>query len=231
MAHIFRTPEEHPHMINTVLGIILNRLTNVFLGPESYSVNMLKLRLRDVKWFSQGQLVSGKAQIFVQVFLTLMPKLDQIQDSSYFQCLLTGLLSYKALNTVCIEGEVQPSPKGVEKETEKSIQIIRLSTISGFISVQWLLMLCCSVFSLFVPESWHDLSSTGRSQLLGWEWGDGKVYTYISLTIQSHLTFDTFCSWKRTTSIRSWRRATSIRWHPLTWSSVSLGRMFPCGNQ
>lgn len=49
MACVFRTPEEHLHMINTVLAIILNKLSNVFLSLKSYLVNMLKLRLREVK--------------------------------------------------------------------------------------------------------------------------------------------------------------------------------------
>lgn len=101
------------------------------------------------------------------------------------------LFRYKVLNTVCTEGEVQLSHKGVEKETEKSIQIIRLSTISGFILVQQRLMPSCCVF-LF---SWR----LGEIYFLlvdhsSWDGGDAKVSTYIFLAIQSYLTLTPFVS-------------------------------------
>lgn len=179
---------------------------------------MSKLRLRKVKGFSEGHTASTwQSQDSYPSLPDASVKLYLWHLSIIVLCSTSACqraFQIQAFNSVCIEGKVSLSPKGVEKETEKLIQIIRLSSISGLISAQWLLMSCCSVSSLFVPRAWWDWSFPDRAYLRGWEQGDGEVCTYIFLIVQFHLTSGTFCSW---------RRATWVPWHPLILSSVASG--------
>ena len=153
-----------------------------------------------------------------------MPKLHQIQDSPYFQPVSADMLfRYKALNTVCIEAEVQRSRKGVEKETEKSIQIIRLSTISGFILVQWLLMPSSMFFSLFL-ETWKNLSSTGTSQLLELGRWEGIYLYFLGYSVPSNFWHLLFLEKNISNSMTPFNMEFCVM-------RENVGPKFPCANQ